>query len=213
MAKMKFDSKTFMDEDVTEIFPDEMEILDEIPKPNPAGKKKTGGKIDPLEALNIAERVFSIATDLGNCFLAAYKERQETQRVKANAEVQIANAVEETERVRIQAELETTRILEECNARTEERKQELKILRENNRLKFAELKNDRKEFEKQLDGIGNIVQDIMKDKEMYRQLLLASSDDSKKVEGYLSALNNANDKLVEVSIQISNLRNGVQKGD
>ena len=213
MAKMKFESKTFMDEDVTEIFPDEMEILDEIPKPNPTGKKKTGGKIDPLEALNIVERVFSIATDLGNCILDAYKEKQETQRVKTNAEVQIANAVEETERVRIQAELETTRILEECNARTEERKQELKILRENNRLKFAELKNDRKEFEKLLDSMGNIVQDIMKDKDIYRQLLLASSDDSKKVEEYLSALNKANDKLVEVTIQISNMRNGVQKGD
>lgn len=213
MAKMKFESKTFMDEDVTEIFPDEMEILDEIPKSNPTGKKKTGGKIDPLEALNIVECVFSIATDLGNCILDAYKEKQETQRVKANAEVQIANAVEETERVRIQAELETTRILEECNARTEERKQELKILRENNRLKFAELKNDRKEFEKLLDSMGNIVQDIMKDKDIYRQLLLASSDDPKKVEEYLSALNKANDKLVEVTIQISNIRNGVQKGD
>ena len=213
MAKMKFDSETFMDEDVTEIFPDEMEILDEIPKPSSTGKKKPKGEIDPLEVLNIVERVFSIATDLGNCILDAYKENQKTQQVKANAEVQISNAVEETERVRIQAELETTRILEECHARTEERKQELKKLRENNRYRLAELKNDRKNFEKQLDGIGNIVQDIMKDKEMYRQLLLASSDDSKKVEGYLSALNNANDKLVEVTIQISNLRNGVQKGD
>ena len=121
--------------------------------------------------------------------------------MKAKIEV----SKQETERVKIQEKEETKRLVASCEKDLKEKKLELEKLRYKYEYKSREREVSHNEYTETLDLLEKQVDDIMKDKELLRRIIVEDSD-SLQIETILHSLNEANIKLVEISNQIVALR-------
>lgn len=165
--------------------------------------------INPVVAItSVVNTVLSTISDITKCIAMVSIERQKTKQIEAQVRVQREEAIQRTNTIRIQEKENTKRFILQCKTDLEKKEQELKIIRENNRLKEYELKQDHKLYMEQLDNLNKIVENIMNDKNIICRLILERGDEGQGLETLLHFFNNINTKLVEISKEIVELKKG-----
>ena len=148
---------------------------------------------------------------ISKCITVVSIEKQKTAQVKATMKAKIEVSKQETERVKIQEKEETKRLVASCekdlkkNELVKEVFPELEKLRYKYEYKSREREVSHNEYTETLDLLEKQVDDIMKDKELLRRIIVEDSA-SLQIETFLHSLNEANIKLVEISNQIVALR-------
>lgn len=209
MAKMNYSN---FKEDECEIIPTEaVEVLpntkyDLSSKPADGTGQALASAVSPVATItNCINVALDTISTISKCITVVSIEKQKTAQVKATMKAKIEVSKQETERVKIQEKEETKRLVASCEKDLKEKKLELEKLRYKYEYKSREREVSYNEYTETLDLLEKQVDDIMKDKELLRRIIVEDSD-SLQIETFLHSLNEANIKLVEISNQIVALR-------
>lgn len=209
MAKMNYSN---FKEDECEIIPTEaVEVLpntkyDLSSKPADGTGQALASAVSPVAAItNCINVALDTISTISKCITVVSIEKQKTAQVKATMKAKIEVSKQETERVKIQEKEETKRLVASCEKDLKKKKLELEKLRYKYEYKSREREVSHNEYTETLDLLEKQVDDIMKDKELLRRIIVEDSD-SLQIETILHSLNEANIKLVEISNQIVALR-------
>lgn len=211
MKKMNYSN---FDEGVEVIPASSVEIMDIKQNSNlPTVSGQVGGTIanaiSPVAAIaGVVNTALGTISDISKCFAMVSIEKQRTKQVEAQARVQIEESIQQTNRVRIQEKENTKRLVIQCKTDLANKEQELKMLRETNRSREAELNQNHKLYMEQLDDLNKIIENIMNDKNVIHQLIPDMVGDSQGLETLLHSLNDINTKLVDISKEIVELKKG-----
>lgn len=157
---------------------------------------------------NVVNTALGTISDISKCIAMVSIEKQRTKQIEAQARIQIEESIQQTNRIRIQEKENTKRLIIQCKTDLAKKEQELKMLRETNRSREAELTQNHQLYMEQLDDLNKIVENIMNDKNVIHQLIPSVIGDSQELETLLHSLNDINTKLVEISKEIVELKKG-----
>jgi len=154
---------------------------------------------------NCINSALDTVSTIGKCITFISVEKQKTKQIKATMEAKIVESKQQTKRLKIHEEEETKRLIVNCESDLKLKKLELEKLRDEYKFKSGEREISHKKFAKVLDFLEKQVDDLIKDKDLLRNIILEESDFS-QIEIYLHSLNEANIKLIEISKQILSLK-------
>lgn len=202
-------------DDGSEIIPaNSVEIID-IKQDNNLStvSRQVGGNvasaINPVPAIaSVVNTALDTISDISKCIAMVSIEKQKTKQIEAQARIQIEESIQQTNRIRIQEKENTKRLIIQCKTDLAKKEQELKMLRETNRSREAELTQNHHLYMEQLDDLNKIVENIMNDKNIIHQLIPSVISDNQGLETLVHSLNDINTKLVEISKEIVELKKG-----
>lgn len=203
MAKMNYSN---FKEDEYEIIPAEsVEVLpantsyDLLDNTSYGNGQALANAVNPVAAIS---NCISMSLDIiSKCIAAVSIEKQKTEQVKAEMDAQIRESKQLTKRVEIHEKEETKRLIVSCEFNLKNRKLELEELREKYEFKTYKREVSRSEYMESLAQIEKIVNELVKNTEVLRNVFLQETDVSQK-EVYLYNLNKANTQLGEIAKQL-----------
>lgn len=210
MPKMNYSN--FIEDEYEVIPAENVEVLSPKPSYDLSGNSSNGdaqalaSAVSPTAAITYCiSNMFNVVSTISKCVAAVSIERQRTEQVRAAMRAKIAESKEQTERVKIHEKEETKRLIVNCEADLKTKKLELEKLRDQYKFEDSKRKTSHKEFVKTLEILEKQADDLMKDKDLLRNIILKESSSS-QIELYLHSLNDANTKLIEISKQIVSLK-------
>jgi len=170
--------------------------------------------VSPVVAItNCINVALDTVSTISKCIAIVSIEKQKTAQVKATMKMKIEESKQQTERVNIHEKEKTKRLIINCESDLKAKKLELEKLRDEYKYKNNERKISYNEYVETLDLLRKQVDDLIKDKELIRNILLKESTSLQNetnlhslTETYLHSLNEVNTKLVEISSQIISLK-------
>lgn len=162
--------------------------------------------VSPTAAItNCINNMFNVVSTISKCVAAVSIEKQRTEQFRAEMRAKIVESKEQTERVKIHEKEETRRLMVNCEADLQTKKLELEKLRQQLKFENSNRKTSHKEFVKKLEILEKQADDLMKNTDLFRHIILKESG-SPQIEIYLHSLNEASTNLIEISKQIVSLK-------
>lgn len=211
MAKMNYSN---FQEDECEIIPAEaVEVLPKSSAYDLSGRKygnngqALANAVSPVAAIvDCINTLLDTTSTISKCITVVSVEKQKTAQVNAAMRAKIEESIQQTERVKVHEKEETKRLKISCKSDIEAKKLKLEKLRIEYQNKNNERRMTHEEYNKALDMLEKQVDDIMKDKDRIRQIMVQEDNSANQIEIYLQGLNDTNAKLVELSEKIVSLR-------
>lgn len=210
MPKMNYSN---FKEDEYEVIPaGTVEVLSPKPSYDLSGNSSNGNAqilanvVSPTAAFtNCINNMFNVVSTISKCATAVSIEKQRTEQVRAAMRAKIVESKEQTERVKIHEKEETKRFIVNCEADLKTKKLELEKLQEQYKFENSNRNTLHKEFIKILAILEKQADELMKNTDLLRCIILKESG-SPQIEIYLHSLNEASGKLIEISKQIVSLK-------
>lgn len=176
-----------------------------------SGRNRNGeaiaSAISPYAALvSIGNSLVDLTSDICKCITLVSIEKQKTERVKAKAYAEMEESRQKTNRVKIQEKEITERLIIQCKENLAEKQMQLQKLCEENRYREYELKKSHMLYQQQLERMDWVLQSIIKQKTAFLQQLPNIIDETSKLKLILSSINDADQRLVEISAKIMELQ-------
>lgn len=160
---------------------------------------------DPVEDIcKCIEKVLNTIEFMGKCVTVVSIEKQRTKQIENEAKIQISESQEQTERIRIHEEEETKRLKIKCKNELQKQKTELEKLRSELKSKEISTILSHKEYMVRTNILHEALCEIMKTKDEVFQML--KECDEENVEMYLHKLQIADEQLVDIVKQVSNMK-------
>lgn len=219
MAKMNYskfkDKGSVVSSDKAEVIPvDQVEILPVQGHYDLSGKNTGSGlgqsianAASPVAAICDCVKVaFGTIEVISKCIAAVSIEKQRTKQVKAMYKAQIVESKEQTARIRVQEKEETKRLKLTCENNLKLQKVELQKLGMELETKEKTMLISHKEYMTNISILQKALEGIMDTKKEVYNMLSQCDGDKETIEMYLHSLHVADEKLVEITKQVSSLK-------
>lgn len=166
----------------------------------------TGGP-NVVAVVSIVDHVLHAATEINRCWTEVAKEKQQTERFRELAKIQIEADKQQTKRVQIQQVEETRRFAMQCKKELELKCTELKGLRDELRLQDAQRRDGHQNCMLSLDMLDKSITVLISQSNDLRKMLQKDADGVDK-QTIFQQMDKVNENLVKLADDIVKLRQG-----
>lgn len=143
---------------------------------------------------------------ISKCIAAVSIEKQRTEQIKAMYNAQIIESKEQTDRIKVQEKEETKRLKLTCENNLKLQKVELQKLGKELETNEKATLVSHKEYMANISILKKALEGIVDTKKEVYNLISQCDGDKETIEMHLHSLHVADEKLVEIAKQVSNLK-------